>query len=73
MTFGQFIADFTALMDRAPEEATIIKEGGLLLMELVGQDDWLAAEFTEADPTRYRQYLLHVDPAERFSVVSTHA
>jgi predicted metal-dependent enzyme (double-stranded beta helix superfamily) len=70
MKLEKFIADFTALMDRAPEEATVIKEGGLLLMDLVAEDDWLAPEFAEADAISYRQYLLHADPAERFSVVS---
>lgn len=70
MRLERFLTDFTALMDRAPEEATIIKEGGLLLADLVASDDWLAAEFAEPDPAAYRQYLLHVDPRERFSVVS---
>lgn len=66
----RFLAGFTALVDRAPDEATILQEGGQLLAALVAEDDWLAAEFSAADPTRYRQYLLHVDPTARFSVVS---
>lgn len=66
----QFLAGFTRLIDRAPGEAVILREGGQLLAALVAEDDWLAAEFSAADPTRYRQYLLHVDPAARFCVVS---
>jgi predicted metal-dependent enzyme (double-stranded beta helix superfamily) len=41
-----------------------------LLRELVAHDDWLPEEFAQPDPERYRQYLLHCDSAERFSVVS---
>ena len=43
---------------------------GPLLRDLVAHDDWLPAEFAEPHPEHYRQYLLHCDPAERFSVVS---
>lgn len=41
-----------------------------LLRELVCHDDWLPDEYAQPDPDRYRQYLLHCDSAERFSVVS---
>lgn len=41
-----------------------------LLRDLVARDDWLPDEYAEPDPARYRQYLLHCDSAERFSVVS---
>ncbi len=43
---------------------------GPKLRELVAHDDWLPAAFAEPHPEHYRQYLLHCDPAERFSVVS---
>ena len=41
-----------------------------LLAELVADDDWLPDDYAQPDPLRYRQYLLHCDSAERFSVVS---
>jgi len=41
-----------------------------LLADLVAQDDWLPEDFRVPHPDYYRQYLLHADPLERFSVVS---
>lgn len=41
-----------------------------LLADLVAADDWLPDDYAQPDPLRYRQYLLHCDSAERFSVVS---
>lgn len=43
---------------------------GPLLRALVATDDWLPPSFAEPDPVHYRQYLLHCDPLERFSVAS---
>ncbi|MCA3260336.1 MAG: cysteine dioxygenase [Telmatospirillum sp.] len=40
------------------------------LRALVAIDDWLPPAFAEPDPVHYRQYLLHCDPLERFSVAS---
>jgi predicted metal-dependent enzyme (double-stranded beta helix superfamily) len=65
-----FVADFTLLVNEAPDEARVIAEGGALLESLIAHDDWLPAAFAQPDPQRYRQYLLHCDPLERFSVVS---
>ena len=36
----------------------------------MSHDDWLPEEFAAPSPESYRQYLLHCDPLERFSVVS---
>ncbi len=41
-----------------------------LLRDLVSRDDWLPDAYAQPDPDRYRQYLLHCDSRERFSVVS---
>lgn len=41
-----------------------------LLRDLVSNDDWLPDAYAQPDPDRYRQYLLHCDSRERFSVVS---
>jgi predicted metal-dependent enzyme (double-stranded beta helix superfamily) len=64
-----FIQDMTRLAGASPSEDRWLKEGGVLLRNLVSQDDWLPGMAAEPGPT-YRQYLLHCDPLERFSVVS---
>jgi predicted metal-dependent enzyme (double-stranded beta helix superfamily) len=65
-----FAAAFGRLLDTNPEEPRIVKEGGALLRRLIARDDWLPAAFAEPHSTQYRQYLLHLDADERFSVVS---
>ncbi|WP_034297887.1 cysteine dioxygenase [Herbaspirillum sp. RV1423] len=65
-----FITSFAALLECEPGEAGIIRDGSSLLGELVAVDDWLPEAYAQPDPERYRQYLLHVDSAQRFSVVS---
>jgi len=65
-----FVSEFGALLDRHAEEAAILTEGGRLLADLVATDDWLPAAYAVPDPAHYRQYLLHCDSRERFSVVS---
>jgi predicted metal-dependent enzyme (double-stranded beta helix superfamily) len=40
------------------------------LAHLVSRDDWLPDELAQPHPQHCRQYLLHADPLERFSVVS---
>lgn len=65
-----FVQQFTALLDRRPDEATVLQQGGALLAALVAQDDWLPEDFARPHPERYQQYLLHADPRENFSVVS---
>jgi predicted metal-dependent enzyme (double-stranded beta helix superfamily) len=65
-----FIRAFTLLVDSGAGEERIFAEGRALLAQLVAVDDWLPPEYAEPDPLRYRQYLLHCDPLERFSVVS---
>ena len=64
-----FVTEFARIVDRTPDERATIA-GALLLAALVAHDDWLPEEFAQADPVRYRQYLLHCDSRERFSVVS---
>lgn len=66
-----FVRDFTLLASRPDaDEPLLLREGGQLLGELVRHDDWLSGPWAEPDPERYRQYLLHCDPLQRFSVVS---
>lgn len=65
----RFIQAMTRLADQNPSEARWLAEGEALLAELIAHDDWLPEALAEPGPT-YRQYLLHCDPLERFSVVS---
>lgn len=64
----RFIGDFAALSDA--EAGVRAREGASLLGSLVAHDDWLPDAYAQADPARYRQYLLHCDSRERFCVVS---
>ena len=65
-----FVVAMTRLVEASADEATLIVEGRRLLAQLVARDDWLPEPFTRPDPQFYRQFLLHADPLERFSVVS---
>ncbi len=66
-----FVAAASAAMGpRGLDEAAAHAAIGPLLRDLVAHDDWLPAQFAQAHPQFYQQYLLHCDPAERFSVVS---
>lgn len=65
-----FVTALAALYDTQPSEAQLLTQGGALLRELVAQDDWLPEAYAQPHPQYYRQYLLHADSAERFSVVS---
>lgn len=65
-----FVTGMTDLADRAHgDEAAMIEGTRGLLASLIATDDWLPEEFTREGDT-YRQYLLHCDPKQRFSVVS---
>jgi len=68
--FESFIQDFGALLESNPSEQVILDRGAGLLGALVQDDRWLPSSFAVADVERYRQYLLHLDPRKRFSVVS---
>ncbi|WP_414446741.1 cysteine dioxygenase [Burkholderia sp. 22PA0099] len=67
---AEFVAAFSRLLDTRPDEARVVQAGGALLADLVARDDWLPEAFAQPDPERYQQFLLHRDPAGRFSVVS---
>jgi len=66
----EFIGSFARLLDQKPAEDRILADGSALLRALVSQDDWLPTQYAQADPQRYRQFLLHADSGQRFSVVS---
>ena len=69
--FRKFVQDMTRLVERhGGDEPVMLDEGEKLLHELVAHDDWLPEQFAQPSPESYRQYLLHCDPLERFSVLS---
>jgi predicted metal-dependent enzyme (double-stranded beta helix superfamily) len=59
-----------AVLTQTGEEARILETGGRLLEDLVSHDDWLPDAYAQPGTERYRQYLLHCDSLERFSVVA---
>jgi len=65
-----FVVTLSFLVESAPGEPDILREGSRLLRELVRVDDWLPARYAESSASGYQQYLLHSDSRERFSVVS---
>ena len=66
-----YIRDMTRLVTQhGADEPKTLAEGERLLKGLITNDDWLPDEFSVPSPESYRQYLLHCDPLERFSVVS---
>ena len=66
-----FVRQMTALVcASAGDEAALLARGRERLHALISRDDWLPDAFAAASPEGYRQYLLHCDPQERFSVVS---
>jgi 3-mercaptopropionate dioxygenase len=64
-----FVQGMTRLADTGGGDATFQEAGAVLLRDLVAVDDWLPPACAVPGPC-YRQYLLHCDPAERFSLVS---
>jgi 3-mercaptopropionate dioxygenase len=66
----EFVRSFTRLVDEGAGEERVFMDGRALLAGLIAHDDWLPEAFAAPDPARYRQYLLHCDPLERFSVAS---
>lgn len=66
----RFVVAIADLVSATPGEAAIVERGSALLGDLVAHDDWLPGDYAIADSERYRQYLLHCDSRERFSVVS---
>ena len=66
----RFVIAMTQLVERMQEESALLREGRRHLSDLLSDDRWLPPSFSVARPGEYRQYLLHCDPLERFSVVS---
>ena len=67
---AHFLAGMDRLVAQPRPEPEMLEGTSALLGELVRNDDWLAEAFTVPHPQFYQQYLLHADPAGRYSVVS---
>lgn len=65
-----FVQQMTDLVNQTPDEAALLARGRELLSALIADDRWLPETCAQAQDGAYRQYLLHCDPLERFSVVS---
>jgi len=65
-----FVSAMTDLDGRVPAGPQLMQAARPLLAELIAVDDWLPDDCAVPHPQFYRQYLLHCDPAERFSLVS---
>lgn len=65
-----FVATMTDLAGQLPAGTQFMQAARPLLADLVSVDDWLPDNCTVPHPELYRQYLIHCDPAERFSLVS---
>lgn len=66
-----FVQQMTTLVERhGRDEPTMLDNGTRLLGALLEHDDWLPPESARPSAESYRQYLLHCDPLERFSVLS---
>jgi len=69
------LADFVQRLEEivsrgTADEPALLSQVGQAMATLVAADEWLPEPFARPDAAQYRQYLLHADAAERFSVVS---
>lgn len=65
-----FVDDTITELDSSSDESVFLPKLGESLKTLVAKDDWLDPVFCKEHPEYYQQFLLYVDPNERFSVVS---
>lgn len=65
-----FILSLSNLLEETPDESTIISSAKVFMEQLVKSDDWLPEAFARPNPDKYQQFLLYLDPQERFSIVS---
>ena len=66
----QFVQAVTHAVSSEQHEPVLLATVRAHLATLVTHDDWLPDELAQPHPQFYRQYLLHCDALERFSVVS---
>jgi len=68
--FGAFLRQLEQAHTAGADEAALQDAVCAAMHSLVVVDDWLPEALAQPHPQYYRQYLLHLDPALRFSVVS---
>lgn len=66
----QFIDAVGIALDSHSVESRFLPEIGEAMRRLIADDHWLADTYAQPHEKYYQQYLLHLDPANRFSVVS---
>ncbi|WP_017667423.1 hypothetical protein [Sandarakinorhabdus sp. AAP62] len=64
------LARFIAEVEHALAQPAAHEAVSAALARLVAHDDWLPPAYAQPHPDHYQQYLLHADPAGRFSIVS---
>jgi predicted metal-dependent enzyme (double-stranded beta helix superfamily) len=70
LAMGRFADRLTALADRDRGSERLAADAAELLRDVLSLERLLDAAEREPDPLHYRQHILHVDPAGRFSVVA---
>lgn len=65
-----FVGEITDIVRDGVHETVVLDNLRVPMSRLLAQDDWLPDAFAMPHPEHYRQYLLHCDPKQRFSVVS---
>jgi predicted metal-dependent enzyme (double-stranded beta helix superfamily) len=65
-----FVSCVERAVSRDADETSLLEEVKGAMRQLVAVDDWLPPPCAMPHPTHYQQYLLHLDAARRFSVVS---
>jgi predicted metal-dependent enzyme (double-stranded beta helix superfamily) len=66
----EFVTAMTRAADTVAPGMLLMEAARPLMAKLIARDDWLPEACAVPHPQYYRQYLLHCDPAERFSLVS---
>jgi predicted metal-dependent enzyme (double-stranded beta helix superfamily) len=67
---SHFIQQVDSALQEPSDEPMVLARVRAAMASLVAQDNWLPDAFAQPHPEFYQQYLLHRDPAGRFSVVS---
>jgi predicted metal-dependent enzyme (double-stranded beta helix superfamily) len=70
LSLKQFVDEVSLLLATDEQEERFLPKVGESMRRLVAKDDWLEPACAKPHPEHYRQYLLHADVDDRFSVVS---
>ena len=65
-----FLQSLTQLIESGVEEPVLISRVTTLFTPLLSSSSWLPMSHASPSPSGYCQYLLYLDPLERFSIVS---